>query len=124
MALELKKRSEGVSRIELVELVGLGFESGSLVDMGIEPKRPVLGPDFEVLLLRDDALAPNRLTDGYVDVSLLGVTLLEEEDMPDEGVDFVVPIKPPFEGVWVDGPLEERAEFKSNRLLPVDFFPA
>lgn len=119
----LDKRSEGVSRIGLVGLVELGFESGSLADMGIEWKRPALGVGLEVLPLKDKALEPKRPTDWDVDVSPLRSPFVELEDVTDEGVDLGFPNKPTFEGVRVDALLIEGAELKLNRLPPVDLSP-
>lgn len=118
--LNLKKGPESVSRIGLMEP---GSESGSLADMAIEPTRPALVVEFEVLPLRVIALEPKRPLGWEVDLSLLSGTIVEPKDMIDEGVNLVFPKRPPFEGVRVDALSKKGFEVKSNRLPPVDFFP-
>ena len=69
----------------------LAFEVGSLANMALEPNRPPFGVAFETPLLEDVAFEPNRFRDGDLDMSLLGDTPLEPENIPTVDEDLVVP---------------------------------
>ena len=84
--------------------------------MALKPNRPPLGVASETSLLEDAAFEPNRLMDGVFNVSLLGDTPLEPEEIPSVDEGLVDPNKLILAGRWVVALLPEGAESEPNGL--------